>query len=80
MQTRRQEKEKESQDLEEKRESKKGPKLSSLQMWNLRVKQKFMLGTGQSLVDQNYICQLKMVLSKTEYMKALGKHFLLNQL
>ena len=49
-------------------------------MWNLRVKRKFMLGTGQSLVDQNYICQLKMVLSKTEYMRALGKHFLLNQL
>ena len=54
--------------------------MSSLQIWNLRVKRKFMLGTGQSLVDQNYICQLKMVLSKTEYMRALGKHFLLNQL
>ena len=39
-----------------------------------------MLGSGQSLVDQNYPYQLKMVLSKTEYMRALGKHFLLNQL
>merc|ERR1711888_921 len=80
VQTRRQEKEKESQDLEEKKETKKEPKLSSLQMWSLRVKQKFMLGSGQSLVDQNYICQLKMVLSRTEYMRALEKHFLLNQL
>ena len=80
VQTRRQEKEKESQDLEETRESRKGPELSKMQIWNLRVKRKFRLGTGQSLVDQNYICQLKMVLSKTEYMKAIGKHFLLNQL
>ena len=31
-------------------------------------------------MDQNYSCQLKLVLSKTEYMKATGKHFLLNQL
>ena len=75
-----QEKEKESQDLEETREGRKGPELSKLQIWNLSVKRKFQLGTGQSLVDQNYSCQLKLVLSKTEYMKATGKHFLLNQL
>ena len=80
VQTRGQEKEKESQDLEEKRVGRKGPELSKLQIWNLSVKRKFQLGTGQSLVDQNYSCQLKLVLSKTEYMKATGKHFLLNQL
>ena len=65
VQTRRSEKEKESQDMEEKKETKKGPKLSNLQMWNIRVKRKFMLGPGQSLVDQNYTYQLKMVLSRT---------------
>merc|ERR1711888_530248 len=50
VQTRGQEKEKESQDLEETREGRKEPELSKLHFWNLSVKRKFQLGTGQSLV------------------------------
>ena len=80
VQTRGQEKEKETQDLEETKVERKGTELSKLQVWNLSVKRKFQLGTGQSLVDQDYTCQLRLVLSKTEYMRATGKHFLLNQL
>ena len=80
VQTRGQEKEKETQDQEETKEERKGSELSKLQIWNLGVKRKFQLGTGQSLIDQNYTCQVRLVLSKIEYMRATGKHFLLNQL
>ena len=51
VQTRGQEKEKETQDQEETKEERKGPELSKLQIWNLGEKRKFQLGTGQSLIE-----------------------------
>ena len=32
------------------------------------------------MIDQDYICKTRLVLSKVEYLKATGKHFLLTQL
>ena len=49
VQTRGQEKEKQTQDLEETKVERKGSEFSKLQVWNLSVKRKFQLGTGQSL-------------------------------
>ena len=54
--------------------------LTKLQRWNLGIKRKFQIGTGRCLIDQNYTCMTKLILSKAEYKKAVAKHFLLAQL
>ena len=80
VQTRRQEKEMKEQDQEETEEIKKTHKLTKLQKWGLGIKRKFQIGMGRCLIDQNYTCMTKLILSKAEYKKAVAKHFLLAQL
>ena len=49
--------------------------LSKLQKWGLGIKRKFQISTGRCLIDQDYICKTKLILSKTEYKKATAKKF-----
>ena len=53
---------------------------SKLRTWNLNIKKKFQITSGECLIDPTYKCKSDFTLSKDDYNAALAKHYLLNQL
>ena len=67
VQTRRQEKEMEKPDQEEAEEKGKSYESTNVQKWIFGVKRKFQVGGRRCLVDQNYTCMTRIILSEDEY-------------
>ena len=54
--------------------------LSKMKTWNLSVKKRFQINSGECLIDPTYKYKSNLTLDKDEYNAALSKHYLLSQL
>ena len=54
--------------------------LSKIKTWNLNVKKRFQINSGECLVDPTYKYKTNLTLDKDEYNAALSKHYMLGQL